>query len=90
VRLLQQPPPEPDPSVPPPCVPTAEVFDNATLRTSFVLPGVERMGNPEGHNHNETAALYRRALSVFERKLGHAHPKVTTCRENYEKLLRRA
>jgi len=36
----------------------------------------------------EAALLYRRALTIFERDLGHAHPKVTTCRANYEKLLR--
>ncbi len=54
VRVLTD-PPEPDRQTPPdPCFATGEIFDNATLRTSFVLAGVERMGFPEGHNHNET------------------------------------
>lgn len=54
VRVLQN-PPDPDRQVPPdPCRVTGEVLDNTTLRTSFVLPGVERSGSPEGHNHNET------------------------------------
>ena len=53
VRVI--PPPDPDRQVPPdPCRASAEVFDNATLQTSFVMPGVERLGSPEGHNHNET------------------------------------
>ncbi len=39
VRVLRQ-PPEPDRNIPPPCFPTAEVFDNTTLRTTFVVPGV--------------------------------------------------
>ena len=55
VRVLQA-PPEPDRggAPPDPCFSSAEVFDNTTLRTSFVLPGVESMERPEGHNHNET------------------------------------
>jgi hypothetical protein len=53
VRVLTA--PDPDRQVPPdPCRATGEVFDNTTLQTSFVLPGVERSGIPEGHNHNET------------------------------------
>ena len=50
VRVLTS-PGDPDRQIPPPCVPTAEVFDNTTLRTSFVLPGAEVAG---GLNHNET------------------------------------
>jgi hypothetical protein len=51
VRVLQS-PGDNDPQLPPdPCFPTAEVFGNATLQTSFVLPGVEVAG---GFNHNET------------------------------------
>ena len=54
VRVLQA-PPVPDRQLPPdPCRVTAEIFDNTTLQTSFVLPGVERLGGPEGHTHNET------------------------------------
>jgi hypothetical protein len=51
IRVLQS-PGDPDSQLPPgPCFPTAEVFDNTTLRTSFVLPGVEVA---TGFNHNET------------------------------------
>jgi hypothetical protein len=50
VRVLAS-PGDPDRSPPDPCFPTAEVFGNATLQTSFVLPGVEVAG---GLNHNET------------------------------------
>lgn len=54
VRVLTA-PPDPERQFPPdPCRATGEVFDNTTLQTSLVLPGVERMGWPEGHNHNET------------------------------------
>jgi hypothetical protein len=50
VRVLQS--PSPDRQYPPdPCFPTSEVFDNTTLRTSFVMPGVDAAG---GLNHNET------------------------------------
>jgi hypothetical protein len=48
-------PPDPDRQLPPdPCRATAEVFNNTTLQTSFVMASVERLGWPEGHNHNET------------------------------------
>jgi xanthosine utilization system XapX-like protein len=48
-------PPDPERQFPPdPCRASAEVFDNATLQTSIVMAGVESMGVPEGHNHNET------------------------------------
>lgn len=32
----------------------AEVFNNETLRTGFVLAGEARMGKPDSSNHNET------------------------------------
>jgi hypothetical protein len=52
VRVLTS-PPEPDRQLPPdPCRATAEVFNNTTLQTSFVMPGVESLGIPD--NHNET------------------------------------
>ena len=38
--------------------------------------------------YSEAARLYRRALEIFESSLEPAHPKLATCRENYEKLLR--
>jgi hypothetical protein len=51
VRVLQS-PPDPDRQLPPdPCRATGEVFNNTTLQTSFVMPGVEVAG---GFNHNET------------------------------------
>jgi len=54
VRVLQG-PPDPEKQIPPdPCRATGEVFNNTTLQTSFVIPGVERLGTPDGHNHNET------------------------------------
>ena len=31
---------------------------------------------------DEAAALYHRALSIFERTLGPEHPKAITCRKN--------
>jgi len=50
VRVLQA--PDPDRQFPPdPCRATGEVFNNTTLQTSFVMPGVEVAG---GFNHNET------------------------------------
>jgi hypothetical protein len=36
----------------------------------------------------EAAQLYRRAVATFERTLGHTHPRTTTCRANYEELLK--
>jgi hypothetical protein len=51
VRVLQS-PSDPERQYPPdPCRATGEVFNNTTLQTSFVLPGVEVAG---GFNHNET------------------------------------
>jgi hypothetical protein len=51
VRVLQS-PPDPERQFPPdPCRATGEVFDNTTLQTSFVMPGVEVA---VGLNHNET------------------------------------
>ena len=50
VRVLTA--PDPDRQVSPdPCRATGEVFDNTTLQTSFVIPGVEVAIGP---NHNET------------------------------------
>ena len=39
--------------------------------------------------YEEAAALYRRALAIFEAALGAQHPKVVTCRKNYDELLRK-
>jgi hypothetical protein len=51
VRVLV-PPSDPDKQSPSdPCRSTGEVFDNATLQTSFVVPGVEAASGPQ---HNET------------------------------------
>jgi hypothetical protein len=36
----------------------------------------------------EAEALYRRSLFVLERALGRKHPRVATCRENYDGLRR--
>jgi hypothetical protein len=36
----------------------------------------------------EAADLYSRALAIFERALGPNHPKIITCRENFERLKR--
>jgi tetratricopeptide (TPR) repeat protein len=36
----------------------------------------------------EAASFYRRALAIFEATLSPSHPKLLTCRENYERLLR--
>ncbi|MCA1593265.1 MAG: hypothetical protein LC754_11570 [Acidobacteria bacterium] len=50
---------------------TVEVFNNETLRTSFVLAGEARMGKPDSGNHNET--LVRDGWSVADgtvRRLG--------------------
>ncbi|MCA1593263.1 MAG: hypothetical protein LC754_11560 [Acidobacteria bacterium] len=33
---------------------TVEVFNDSTMRTSFVLAGEARMGRPDSTNHNET------------------------------------
>ena len=38
--------------------------------------------------YDEAEALYRRALSIFEKALGPKHPKVRTYRQNYAGLLR--
>ena len=38
---------------------------------------------------DEAARLYRRALAIFEAALPPTHPKLTTCRENYERLIGR-
>ena len=35
----------------------------------------------------EAAALYRRALAIFEETLDPSHPKLMICRENYARLL---
>ena len=51
VRVLAS-PGDPDRQIPPdPCRATGEVFNNTTLQTSFVVPGVEVAS---GLNHNET------------------------------------
>ena len=51
VRVLTD-PPDPDRQAPPdPCFVNGEIFDNVTLRTSFVVPGV---AVATGFNHNET------------------------------------
>jgi len=34
------------------------------------------------------AAIYERALTIFERALQPAHPRLLRCRANYEKLRR--
>ena len=50
VRVLTA--PDPDRQVSPdPCRATGEVFNNSTLQTSFVIPGVEAASGPQ---HNET------------------------------------
>ena len=36
----------------------------------------------------EAEALYRRALSIFERALDPSHPSVVACRENLARLLK--
>ena len=36
--------------------------------------------------YEEAAALYQRALAIFEAALGSEHPKVVTCRKNYAGL----
>ena len=36
----------------------------------------------------EAAALYRRALAIFEQALGKRHPKTVVCRANHARLLR--
>jgi hypothetical protein len=36
----------------------------------------------------ESAAAYRRSLAIFETSLSPSHPKLLTCRDNYERLLR--
>jgi hypothetical protein len=38
--------------------------------------------------YEEAAALYRRAIAIFEAALGAEHPKVVTCQKNLEALLR--
>jgi Tetratricopeptide repeat len=37
--------------------------------------------------YDEAAALYRRALAVYEQALDEMHPKVVECRANYAALL---
>jgi len=50
VARVQQ--PDGNNNLPPdPCISTVEVINNATLQTSFVMPGSSRMN---GFNHNET------------------------------------
>lgn len=38
--------------------------------------------------HAEAEALYRRALSIFERALPPDHPNLATCRANHAALVR--
>ena len=37
---------------------------------------------------DEAEAFYRRALAIFEARLGPDHPHLAVCRENYALLLR--
>lgn len=39
--------------------------------------------------YEEAERLYLRALAIFGRSLSPSHPKLVTCRENYERLLRK-
>ena len=57
VRVLVAPPDPEKQFAPDPCRATGEVFDNATLQTSFVIPGVEAAATG---NHNETLVRDRR------------------------------
>jgi len=34
----------PDPNIPPPCVPSLEIIENATGQRRLLIPGVARMG----------------------------------------------
>ena len=40
--------------IPPPCIPTFEIIDNATAQTVVLNPGVAVSGRPDSGNHNET------------------------------------
>lgn len=40
--------------IPPPCIPSFEVIDNATAQMLVLNPGVKVEGRPDSNNHNET------------------------------------
>lgn len=42
----------------------------------------------QGGQGDEAEELYGRALAIFERTLGHQHPRTVTCRTNRDKALR--
>ncbi len=62
-------------------------FGPDSLEAAAVLNQLGLLGKSDGR-FDEAEAAYRRALAIFERSLPPSHPKLVTCRENYERLLR--
>ncbi|HEX6625933.1 MAG TPA: tetratricopeptide repeat protein [Pyrinomonadaceae bacterium] len=62
-------------------------FGPDSLEAADVLNQLGMLGKSD-RRFDEAEAAFRRALAIYERTLPPSHPKLVTCRENYERLLR--